>query len=390
MAPVSPHRKDRIREAAQRLGFDLCGITPAALPEEDRQQYLRWVGNGFHGEMKYMERREREDIRRLLPGARSVICAGMVYNAPQPLSVDCNDPERGWIARYGWGEDYHHVLEERLERLLEEVRRIVGSEFEAKIYVDTGPVLERALAQTAGLGWIAKNTCLIHPKAGSWFVLGEILTTLDLEADHTQEDLCGSCARCLEACPTGAIVEPYVLDATKCISYFTIELKGSIPEEFRPGMGRHVFGCDICQDVCPWNRKALVTALPAFQPRPLVTNQDSHGGTEAQGIPASEGKQPLLRTREEPVSEFGTATTFNPPLETLANMTEEEFREAFRGSPVKRAKYRGLLRNVAVAMGNSGLAKFRPVLEKLAQHPDAVVQEHAVWALGRLGKTGTK
>jgi len=378
-----PNCKDLIREAAGRLGFDLCGIASAALPEEDRRQYLQWVGNGFHGEMKYMERCEREDVRRLLPGARSVISVGLVYNAPQPLSVDCDDPERGWIARYGWGEDYHGVLEERLQRLLDEVRDIAGVEFDARIYVDTGPVLERALAQAAGLGWIAKNTCLIHPKAGSWFLLGEILTTLDLEADHTQLDLCGSCARCIEACPTDAIVEPYVLDATKCISYFTIELKGSIPEQFRAGMGRHVFGCDICQDVCPWNRKAPLTELAAFQPRPLGTNQEGHRATEA-----TEKQRASDSECSPATTDFASA--FNPPLEVLANMTEEEFREAFRGSPVKRAKYRGMLRNVAVAMGNSGLKKFRPTLEKLAQHPDPVVQEHAIWGLERLGEAGSE
>ena len=369
MSPF-PGAKDRIREAAQRLGFDLCGIASAALPEADRQQYLRWLGNGFHGAMKYMERTERKDIQRLLPGVRSVICAGMVYNTPRPLSVDCNDPERGWIARYAWGDDYHQVMQERLERLLAEVRGMVGAEFEAKVYVDTGPVLERALAQAAGLGWIAKNTCLIHPKAGSWFLLGEILTTLEMEPDQPVMDQCGTCTRCLEACPTGAIVEPYVLDATKCISYFTIELKGSIPEASRPAMGRHVFGCDICQDVCPWNRKAPVTGLEAFQPRPLMQGT----GNREQGT---------AQSRE---SERTGASTFNPPLEALASMTEDEFREAFRNSPIKRAKYRGLLRNAAVAMGNSGRAKFRPALEMLAQHPDPVVQEHAVWGLERLGK----
>jgi len=391
MALVSPHLKGRILEAARRLGFALCGIAPATLPEEDRQHYLQWVGNGFHGEMKYMERTEREEIQRLLPGARSVISVAMVYNTPYPLSVDCNDPERGWIARYAWGDDYHRVLEERLGRLLEEVRGIAGVEFAAKVYVDTGPVLERALAQAAGLGWIAKNTCLIHPKAGSWFLLGEILTTLEMEADHTQKDLCGSCARCMEACPTGAIVEPYVLDATKCISYFTIELKGSIPEQFRAGMGRHVFGCDICQDVCPWNRKAPVTELGAFQPRLLAAKQLSHRDTETQRESSLEGQDCEGEPEEAATTDFSstfstfrTFSTFNPSLEELANMTEDEFRESFRGSPVKRAKYRGLLRNVAVAMGNSGLAKFRPVLEKLAEHPDPVVQEHAAWALGRL------
>ena len=207
-----------IREAAGRLGFDLCGIAPAALPDEGRRQYLSWLDEGFHGEMQYMERREREDLRQLLPGVRSVICAGMVYNTSHPLSTECPDPERGWISRYAWGEDYHFVLHERLERLLEELRAAAGSPFEAKIYVDTGPILERALARAAGLGWIAKNTCLIHPKAGSWFLVGEILTTLELEPDEPVPDYCGTCTRCMDACPTEAIVQPYVLDATRCIS----------------------------------------------------------------------------------------------------------------------------------------------------------------------------
>ncbi|OFV92698.1 MAG: tRNA epoxyqueuosine(34) reductase QueG, partial [Acidobacteria bacterium RIFCSPLOWO2_02_FULL_61_28] len=273
VAKTSLDLKAWIRDAAERLGFDLCGIAPASLPAHDREQYLWWLQEGFHGEMKYMERRERQDLRLLLPSVRSVICAAMVYNSPHPLSIECHDAgrgqdaDRGWISRYAWGDDYHLVLQERLQRLLDELQAAVGSPFEAKIYVDTGPVLERALAQAAGLGWIAKNTCLIHPKAGSWFLVGEILTSLELEPDQPVPDLCGTCTRCIDACPTGAIVKPYVLDATRCISYFTIELKGSIPEEFRPAMGRHVFGCDICQDVCPWNRKAPVTQLLAFQPR---------------------------------------------------------------------------------------------------------------------------
>jgi epoxyqueuosine reductase len=382
---TSSDLKAWIREAAGRLGFDLCGIAPAALPDKDRRQYLWWLEEGFHGEMKYMERREHEDIRRLLPSVRSVVCAGMVYNSPHPLSTECADPERGpengWISRYAWGEDYHFVLEERLQKLLEDLRAAIASPFEAKIYVDTGPLLERALARAAGLGWIAKNTCLIHPQVGSWFLVGEILTSLELEPDQPVPDYCGTCTRCIDACPTGAIVEPYVLDATRCISYFTIELKGVIPEEFRAGMGRHVFGCDICQDVCPWNRKAPVTLLPAFQPRPLAVTNDSHRGTEAQRNSCSENAD-----KDDPHPQAAALTTFNPPLELLANLTEEEFREFFHRSPVKRAKYRGLLRNVAVAMGNSGLPKFRPALEKLTQHPDSVVQEHARWALERLEK----
>ncbi|MGH9785491.1 MAG: tRNA epoxyqueuosine(34) reductase QueG [Terriglobia bacterium] len=383
MGIASLDLKAWIREAAARLGFDLCGVASAALPDQDRRQYLGWLDKGFHGEMTYMERREREDLRQLLPGVRSVICAGMVYNSPLPLSIDCPDPERGpengWISRYAWGEDYHFVLEERLQRLLEDLRAAAGSPFDAKIYVDTGPVLERALARAAGLGWIAKNTCLIHPKAGSWFLVGEILTSLELAADQPVPDYCGTCTRCMDACPTGAIVEPYVLDATRCISYFTIELKGSIPEEFRAGMGRHVFGCDICQDVCPWNRKAPVTELAAFQPRPFgYPSRDREGaGTQGTG------------NREQGTDQSADAappSAFNPPLELLASLTEDEFREFFRRSPVKRAKYQGLLRNVAVAMGNSGLLKFRPALEKLAQHSDPLVQEHARWALDRLEK----
>ena len=386
MAQVTVNLKTWIREAAERLGFDLCGIAPAALPARDREQYLWWLEEGFHGEMKYMERNQRQDIRLLLPSVRSVICAAMVYNSPQPLSIECTDPSRGWISRYAWGEDYHGVLQERLEKLLQELRAAAGYPFGAKVYVDAGPLLERALAQAAGLGWIAKNTCLIHQKVGSWFVVGEILTSLELEPDQPVPDRCGSCTRCIDACPTGAIVQPYVLDATRCISYFTIELRGAIPEEFRPDMGRHVFGCDICQDVCPWNSKALVTLLPEFQPRSLGMAEDNPGSDRkrAEGLNQSRDRKGAVKNDTYPHN--APASAFNPPLEWLANLTEDEFREFFRGSPVKRARYSGLLRNGSVAMGNSGLPTFRPVLEKLAELPDPVIQEHARWALGRLEK----
>ena len=393
MPQLSVNLKTWIREAASRLGFDLCGIASALPPDQDTQQYLWWLQEGFHGEMKYMERRERQDVRLLLPSVRSVICAAMVYNSPHPLSIECHDAgrgqdaDRGWISRYAWGEDYHFVLKERLERLLDELRAAVGSPFDAKLYVDTGPVLERALAQAAGLGWIAKNTCLIHPKAGSWFLVGEILTSLELEPDQPLPDLCGTCTRCIDACPTEAIVKPYVLDATRCISYFTIELKGAIPEEFRPGMGRHVFGCDICQDVCPWNRKAPVTQLPAFQPRTFESEGSPYPSRDPRQ--AGAGREGAVRQEADPGRARDQAlppSFFNPPLEWLANLTEDDFRNLFRRSPLKRARYRGLLRNVAVAMGNAGLPKFRPVLERLAQHPDPVVLEHARWALGQLAE----
>jgi epoxyqueuosine reductase len=384
--------RESIQETANRLGFDLCGIAPATLPEKDRLAYLGWLENGCQGEMKYMERREREDIQRLLPGARSVICLGMVYNTPEPLSINCAETERGWIARYAWGEDYHFILEERLKKLLDELRAIADVPFEAKVYVDTGPLLERAVAQAAGLGWIAKNTCLIHPKAGSWFLLGEILTTLEIEQDQALPDYCGSCTRCMDACPTGAIVEPYVLDATRCISYLTIELKGSIPEDFRAGMGRHVFGCDICQDVCPWNRKAPTTALAAFQPRPierkeLASEIESVAADEHQVTTVNHARGAAKMAALHVAEDEHQATAMNPTLEKLADLSEDEFREIFRRSPVKRTRYRGLLRNVSVAMGNSGRPEFRPTLERLAQHADPIVAEHARWALGRLSET---
>ena len=326
-----------------------------------------------------MKRFERQDLRALMPAVRSVICVAMNYHTPHPLSTACSDPSRGWIARYAWGDDYHQVMRERLEKLVEELREEVGASLEARIYVDAGPLLERAIAWRAGLGWIAKNTCLINEGMGSWFLLGEVLTNLELEPDCSTPwpapDRCGSCTKCLDACPTGAITEPYVLNATRCISYYTIEVKGAIPEPMRQQIGHHVFGCDICQDVCPWNREAPVSLLPAFQPRPL--GNPSRPSAHAQGREHESKGGPDAYTDDD-------ATAFNPPLEVLAELTEEQFREIFRGSPVRRPKYRGFLRNVAVAMGNSRDAKFRPILERLAEHSDPLVREHARWALAQL------
>ncbi|MBI3934364.1 MAG: tRNA epoxyqueuosine(34) reductase QueG [Acidobacteria bacterium] len=371
--------KNWLPDAAARLGFDLCGIAPAALDPRNRQQYLWWLEQGFHGKMGYMERFERQDIHALLPSVRSVICVAMNYNTPHPLSTECSDPARGWIARYAWGDDYHEVMRERLEKLAEELRGEVGGSLEARIYVDTGPLLERAIAWRAGLGWIAKNTCLINEGMGSWYLLGEVLSNLELEPGLPSPDRCGTCTRCLEACPTGAIREPYVLDATRCISYYTIELKGAIPEPMRPQMGRHVFGCDICQDVCPWNTAAPTTLESAFQPRSLeVANQsrDCEGATTETGNAAKAAEQ----DHPQPTS----PTAFNPPLEILAELSEEQFQRVFQQSPIRRPKYRGFLRNVAVAMGNSRDPKFRPILERLAAHPDPLVSEHARWAVSQL------
>jgi epoxyqueuosine reductase len=344
-----------LQSAAERLGFDLCGIAPAEIDPQNRSAYLRWLERGFHGQMGYMRRFERLDLRTLLPSVRSVICLAINYNTGEPLSTTCQDTARGWIARYAWGDDYHNVLRRRMEQLVEELREQVGPGLEAKIYVDTGPLLERAMAWAAGLGWIAKNTCLINERLGSWLFLGEILTNLDLEPGLPPPDRCGSCTRCLEACPTGAIPEPYVLDATRCISYFTIEVKGDIPEPARSQLGHHAFGCDICQDVCPWNREAPLTPVLEFQPRRLAGQE--------------------LDTGE---------TTFHPQLLPLAELDEEAFHQQFRGSPLRRPKYRGFLRNVVLAMGNSGDPRFRPVLERLAQHSDPLIAEHAAWALQQL------
>lgn len=325
---------------AAHCGFELAGVA-AALPHADATLYRDWVERGKAGRMAYLTDRRatlRTDPRLLLPTARSVICVGKLYNVPEPYSTRYDSATAGWISRYAWGDDYHEVMRTGLERLA----AALGPDHEWKACCDTAPLLERSYARQAGLGWIGKNTCLINEPLGSWFFLGELLTSLEIEPDSPPPDRCGTCARCIEACPTGALT-PYELDATKCISYFTIELRGDIPEDYRNGVGRHVFGCDICQDVCPWNRRAPVTEDPAFAPRDIA-----------------------------------------PPLEKLASVTEEDFREMFRGSPVKRAKYSGFLRNVAIAMGNSGEERFHEVLSKLAASDDEVVREAARWALGRL------
>ena len=343
--------KQRIKALAQEAGFELCGIARAE-PTLESAFYPEWIRRGFHGKMGYLEGRRGEmrvDPRTLLPSARSVISVGQVYNAPHRYSADSTDPEAGWVARYAWGGDYHDTIKDRLLGLV--LRLEESAEFDSKICVDTSPLLERAYAHRAGLGWIAKNTCLINEQLGSWFLLGEILTSLELEADEPAPFRCGTCTRCIDACPTDAFVEiggdgpTHALDARRCISYWTIELKGEILEDNRAEIGRHVFGCDICQDVCPWNRpaRAATTAVQEFQP-----------------------------------------ANAEPSLEELAAMTAEQFNERFTGTPIKRSKYAGFLRNVAVVMGNSGDQRFIESLCKLAQFDDEVVQEHARWALNQL------
>jgi epoxyqueuosine reductase len=315
-----------------------------------------------------------------MPGIQSAIVGLLNYSTARPLSTDPALPidyskPSGWISRYAWGDDYHDVLRERLDALAGSLRERFAEPFEARAYVDTGPVQERVLAKYAGLGWLGKNTLLLNQMLGSFFFLGVILTTLDLEPTLGENelpppDLCGSCRRCLDACPTQAFVEPYVMDARKCISYLTIELKGSIPEEFRGPMGNHVFGCDICQDVCPWNRRAPIVTTPQFQPRVFPSPEENR---------ASESLQP----QDE--------SLYLPRLEWLLGLNEADFRELFRGSAVKRAKWRGLIRNACIALGNSGLRpgmtdhrRMRSLVERLAESEDQVLAESARWALSRI------
>lgn len=337
-----------IHNLAAECGFDLAGIA-AAGSTPDFGRFRSWVDRGLAGEMQYLtdhRAKVRSDPGLLLPGVRSIICVGLVYNGPEPYSTRFSDPERAWISRYAWGDDYHDVVREKLEELTRKLLNI--DNFQSRICVDTAPLLERSLGRDAGLGWIGKNTCLINQKLGSWFFLGELLTTLEIETDAPPPDRCGTCTRCIDACPTAAIVPSpggqYELDARLCISYFTIELRSTIAEAQRAAMGAHVFGCDICQDVCPWNRRAAETNEANFRPR-----------------------------------------EFAPGLERMAGINEDEFRKIFRNSPVRRSKYRGFLRNVAVAMGNARLEKFRQPLARLAASEDPLVAEHARWALRQLG-----
>ena len=372
---------------AQAAGFTTAGIAavPAPGSPEDlaeRQRFGAWVDDGRAGEMEYLKRRDdsghllRSSVRIALPWARSVIVCAANYNCSAPgafkddvrdsvpRSTDPAPPGSGWIARYAWTartengverpSDYHRILLRRLEdlrdRLSKELTPQAGP-FESRCFVDTGPVVERVYARYAGIGWIGKNTCILNQKLGSWLFLGVIVTSLEPEPDaqspalQLPPDRCGSCTRCIDACPTQALTGPRQMDASRCIAYLTIEKRGTIPEELRPGIGRQVFGCDICQDVCPWNRRA-----------PLATD-------------------PGLAPRKELV---------NPALDWLAAMDEPEFERSFNGSPVRRTKWTGFRRNLAIAMGNSGLKRFLPRLLEWTSDTDPVVAEAAAWAVETL------
>jgi epoxyqueuosine reductase len=378
---MTPEERTRwVWERARALGFDVCGVAPAQRFAE-LDQLRTWLDRGFGGEMNYLHDSRRADPRLVLQGARSLIVAGLNYNSPhsypaQSASGIGGEPPRGWISRYAWGDDYHEVVKRKLDVLLGAMHAEFDESFEARAYVDTGPIVERVAAKYAGLGWLAKNTCLINQQLGSWLFLGVIITTLAIEPTLAPDatpppDLCGSCTRCLDACPTKAFPEPYVLDARRCISYLTIELRGAIPQELRPEMGSAVVGCDICQDVCPWNRKAPVTSAPAFQPRHVV----------------SSGERPDGREPNRPVDSL-----LAPELEWLASLSQKEFSAIFRNSAVKRSKWRGVVRNACIALGNSGLApgsgsylRVVQLLRRLASSEDALIVDHAAWALAKLG-----
>jgi epoxyqueuosine reductase len=381
-----------IHQRALDAGFDVAGIAPIDAGH-DLEFAQAWADRGCAGEMAYLKNPKRGDPRLILPSVKSVLCVGLVYNSTLPYSTETAEPRppaRAWISRYAWGRDYHKVMRTRLERLRGAIEELAPGA-ETRVYVDTGPIVERAFARLSGIGWVGKNTCLINQGLGSWIFLGVILTSLALEPDSPAFDRCGSCRRCLDACPTGALTEPYVMDASRCIAYFNIELKGSIPEQFRSAIGANLIGCDICQDVCPWNRDSgcrvqdsgtghvrtpAVSALPEFQPITIRLNSERDRG------PASESRTPSHEARE--------FSLFNPPLEQLASLTEDDFRLAFGDSPIKRASYRGWLRNLCVVMGNSGDSRCLPWLEEMRGHEDVVVREHAEWALAELARGGIK
>ena len=345
-----------IKQAAADAGFERAGIAPAGVHRE-LEYFPAWIAAGHAGEMKYLEARDeqgelkRAALARVAPWAKSVIVCALNYGTDHPYSTEMQDPSRGWIARYAWSrEDYHDAVLRRLEQVEDALHKAVSGPptLTTRSYVDTGPIVERVFAKYAGAGWIGKNTCIINQKIGSWLFLGVILTSLELQPDMPAPDRCGTCTRCIAVCPTNAILEPYHLDSNRCISYLTIEKRGTIPDEdLRRGMGRHVFGCDICQDVCPWNRKAPSSPAAEFEPRPGLVN---------------------------------------PALDWIAEMSEEEFRETFRRSPIRRAKRAGLRRNAVIAMGNSGNPEFLPLLDRLAQDrdEDESVSGAARWAANEL------
>lgn len=488
-------RTQWVTERAREVGFDLCGVAPAA-DFDELARLPGWLDRGYAGEMRYLHDSRRQSPAAAMPGARSIIVCALNYKTAHPYPTEAHvtpplsrahsrprqtaapaglkpgaTPDakvsapsavrspgpRGWISRYAWGDDYHHVLGEKLEVLVAAMRAEFREPFEARAYVDTGPVVERVTAKYAGLGWLGKNTCLINEHLGSWLFLGVILTTLDLQPSLYDEggesvaprsvgtgnqrsevrpqtsevrspltqhspaatdfmwapDLCGNCTQCIDACPTGAIVEPYVLDARRCISYLTIELRGTIPEDLRPAMGWQVFGCDICQDVCPFNRKAPTTNEERFMPRNVkVGRQKPEVRSHTSDAGSPNASRSPLATGQSSQNTATLSSLLAPDLLALASLTEDDFRRTFRGSAVKRTKWRGLVRNACIALGNcsgdlqvaargvpttAGLpagtgdpARISARLEKLSRSADPVIADAARWALERVQTATTK
>jgi epoxyqueuosine reductase len=355
------------QELAKACGFTMAGVVALPHREESRDanRFAEWVSAGHAGSMQYLSRVDdsgglvRARVATPFPWARSAIVCFASYHGDAPLSTGTHERRSGWIARYAWssrvdakGErrpsDYHKVLLKRLKTLDAKLREQLAA-FESRAYVDTGPVVERSLATAAGLGWTGKNTCLIHPKLGSFGFLAVLLTSLDVSPEEKiavlVPDRCGTCTRCLEACPTGALTAPYKMDATRCIAYLTIEHKGTIAPDMMEGMGRQVFGCDICQDVCPWNRKAPISADPELEPRDEL---------------------------------------INPSLEWLSSLDEQQFERVFNGSPVRRAGFLGMRRNTAIAMGNGGDRSYVERLRQWMESSDEGLRSAARWALSKL------
>jgi epoxyqueuosine reductase len=345
--PSPNETKAELLRRAAAIGFDDCRIAPAAAPRH-REEFRAWLESGFAADMHWIARgaEKRSDPQKVLPGARSVIVLALNYwqgdGKGERRKAEGGSRESGRIARYAWGDDYHEVMEKKLRELDTYLIAAGGNQ---KIYVDTGPVLERDFAAEAGIGWHGKSTMLLNRQLGTWFFLAEILTTLELPFDPPQVARCGSCTRCIEACPTGAITAPHKLDSRRCISYLTIELKGSIPVELRPMTGDRIYGCDDCLDACPWNRFARVSRESTFAARPAVTQ---------------------MRLRD------------------FLHLDEERFREMFRGSPIRRIKRRGFLRNVCVALGNVGTRDDLPALANAARDHEPLVAEHAAWAVEQI------
>ena len=337
---------DSIKEEGYKIGFDLIGIAPVGdYPES--QYYKKWLSKGYEATMSYMANSpdRRKDVRNIMPDAKSVISCAVNYNSDFPYSTSVKNGKKGWVARYAWGDDYHDIIKIKLNKLKSFIEKDIKHEINSVVYVDTGPVLERMYSKYSGIGWIGKNTCLINQDIGSWLFLGEVITSLELEYDSEVSDRCGTCTECIDQCPTDAIREPYVLDSSRCISYFTIENKDEIPEEYREAIGNNIFGCDICQDVCPWNNKALDETDESFLPR--------------EGF-------------------------YQPDLGYLAGLEQEEFSRIFKNSPIKRAKRKGLIRNVLVAIGNSQSSEYVDHVYKLLEDNDPVIRRHAVWALWKI------